>query len=297
MKSRLLHRLNILNISWGTLQQEGKQDKGSFKEYWKLKWQPEFAIQLIEASRWGNTVVETATNCMLEKANQNEQIVAIVQLLEQAMLADLNEAFTVLIDKLQAAAARAQDVFRLMQVFTTSVRILRYGSVRAWNAASLQTLIDQLMVRITVALPAACSRIDDDLAAEVVTHIRNLHDAIQTLQQTEHQTAWYEALQQLEATTEVHPQVEGYVIRLLFDKQRLLPVAVEKRMQFTFSKGNSPLYATYWLEGFLQGSGLVLIYHQELWQVLDEWVHHLEEANFLEVVPMLRRAFSTFSAA
>ena len=297
MKSRLLHRLNILNIPWGISQAEGKYDKGSFKEYWKLKWQPEFVIQLIEASRWGNTVVEAATKCILERANENDQVIEIVLLLEQAMLADLNDAFTVIIDKLQVAAARAQDVFRLMQVFTTSVRMLRYGAVRTWNAASLQTLIDQLMVRITIALPAACSRIDDDFAAAVVTSIRNLNDAIQTLQQTEHQTTWYAALQQVEITPQVHPQVQGYVTRLLFDKQILLSLAVEKRMQFTFSKGNSPLHATYWLEGFLQGSGLVLIYHQELWQILDEWMRHLEEDNFLEIVPMLRRAFSAFSAA
>src|SRR5208282_4641303 len=52
-RSCLLHRLNILGISWGKTQHvRGKS--GTFHELWQTKWEPEFAVRLIEASVWGN---------------------------------------------------------------------------------------------------------------------------------------------------------------------------------------------------------------------------------------------------
>ncbi len=55
-RSRLLHRLRLLNIPWGAI--ERATGKGTFRELWRLQWQPEFAVAVIEANVWGNTVSE-----------------------------------------------------------------------------------------------------------------------------------------------------------------------------------------------------------------------------------------------
>jgi len=55
-RSRLLHRLRLLGLKWGELQRNSRQQKGAFHELWHLQWQPEFAVALIEAGVWGNTV-------------------------------------------------------------------------------------------------------------------------------------------------------------------------------------------------------------------------------------------------
>ncbi|MFI6511227.1 DUF5682 family protein [Streptosporangium sp. NPDC050855] len=57
-RSRLLHRLRLLGIDWGTPQQS--RSKGTFRESWSLAWRPEFDIDLIEASAWGTTVPAAA---------------------------------------------------------------------------------------------------------------------------------------------------------------------------------------------------------------------------------------------
>ena len=57
-RSVLLHRLNLLGISWGEIGQA--RGKGTFKEAWRLQWQPEFAVAVIEAGSWGNTVRDAA---------------------------------------------------------------------------------------------------------------------------------------------------------------------------------------------------------------------------------------------
>ena len=53
--------------------------------------------------------------------------------------------------------------------------------------------------------------------------------------------------------------------------------------------------AAAWLEGFLNGSGLLLIHHEALWRILDEWVEEIEMERLMELLPILRRTFSNFS--
>ncbi|MEO1377086.1 MAG: DUF5682 family protein, partial [Cyanobacteria bacterium J06635_10] len=52
-----------------------------------------------------------------------------------------------------------------------------------------------------------------------------------------------------------------------------------------------------WVEGFLKGSGLLLLHDDQLWQVLDNWVSSLSEEFFVASLPLLRRTFATFSEA
>ncbi|WP_436762465.1 DUF5682 family protein [Streptosporangium sp. V21-05] len=57
-RSRLLHRLRLLGVGWGTPQES--RGKGTFRESWSLAWRPEFDIDLIEAGAWGTTVPAAA---------------------------------------------------------------------------------------------------------------------------------------------------------------------------------------------------------------------------------------------
>lgn len=68
----------------------------------------------------------------------------------------------------------------------------------------------------------------------------------------------------------------GAAARLLFDTQP--PTA----------------YATAQIEDFLRGSGLALMHHRELFDLLDTWLGSLPQATFRAVVPLLRRAFADF---
>src|SRR5262245_45081459 len=61
-RSRLLHRLGLLGIDWGSpMADGGRRGKGTFWESWRLQWQPEFAVDLIDASGYGTTVPAAAT--------------------------------------------------------------------------------------------------------------------------------------------------------------------------------------------------------------------------------------------
>jgi hypothetical protein len=51
-----------------------------------------------------------------------------------------------------------------------------------------------------------------------------------------------------------------------------------------------------WLEGFLKGSGTILLIDNELWGLVNNWIGELNEETFTTVLPLLRRTFANFSA-
>ena len=72
-RSRLLHRLLLLNLPWGKPQQVwGKS--GTFHEFWQLQWKVEFAVSLIEANVWGNTVENAATAFVRHSADMLQEL-------------------------------------------------------------------------------------------------------------------------------------------------------------------------------------------------------------------------------
>ncbi len=44
------------------------------------------------------------------------------------------------------------------------------------------------------------------------------------------------------------------------------------------------------------GSGLILLHNEALLKILDRWVKTLKEDVFMQILPLLRRTFSTFHA-
>jgi len=58
-----------------------------------------------------------------------------------------------------------------------------------------------------------------------------------------------------------------------------------------------PAEAAAWMEGLIAGNALLLLHRTELWAALDGWLCGLSREAFVEQLPLVRRAFSDFSAA
>ena len=99
----------------------------------------------------------------------------------------------------------------------------------------------------------------------------------------------------LQSTNTINGILRGTCNRMLFDKKILSAEEVATRMRYALSRSVAPHSAAEWLEGFLQGSGLLLLHNQALWNLLDEWVSELSEESFSEILAMLRRTFAEFS--
>jgi len=293
--SHLLHQLRILDIPWGTTLEGTGNELGSFKEYWRLHWKPDFIIRLIQAGMLGNTVRAAAAQKLLNRATEEEAVEQLVQLASAALVGGLPEVFTPLTKRLEDAAALTKDIFNLMEALPVLVNIIRYGDARQTDVQSVETLIDQLIPRIAVGLPSAVMNIDEELSRSwFELMVRNNH-SIALLNNHDYTQEWNQSLQQLMNNGSASVLLRGLACRMLFDKSLIAVEDVSRQMSFILSSLDSLADAAYWLEGFLHGSGLLLVHHPTLLNVLDSWVTDISEDNFNEVLPVLRRSFSNFT--
>jgi hypothetical protein len=292
-RSRLLHRLNLLGISWGNF--EGTGGKGTFREIWRISWEPELAVNLIEAGVWGNTVASAASAKARDAAAKAKDLPALTGLLQAVFLADLPESVGNVIHRLESAAAIASDLAALMEALPSLANVARYGNVRRADAGMIGHAIAGLVARITVGLPAAVASLDGDAAGEMDQRIVSVNGAIGLLQVAEHEEAWRDALRRLADLPNLHGLIAGRATRLLLDAGRFSADDAATRMSLALSRGADPAHAASWVEGFLKGSGLLLLHDEKLWGVLDEWVTQINGETFQTVLPLLRRTFSTFA--
>ncbi len=293
-KSRFLHRLVLLGIPWGTLAENGNKGKGTFRETWTLSWKPEFSLNLIEAGMWGNTVESAATAFVLDRAGSLEFLSEVTELLKKSLLAHLPFAIGRLSDRLRDLASLTRDVVQLLEAMPPLVDVYRYGDVRGTDRESIAAILEQLVPRITIGLSAAFSGIDDGVAAERLATFLRAHRAIALLNDPAHRIQWERALQALSADPGIHPLLNGACNRLLFDAQLLGTEQTATRAGLALSPVNGAPKAAAWLDGFLHGSGLLLIHHRELWTLVDDWVGRLDDEGFQMVLPLLRRTFSKY---
>jgi hypothetical protein len=74
-------------------------------------------------------------------------------------------------------------------------------------------------------------------------------------------------------------------------------VELDSLTRQALSPGTPTPPAAAWMTGLLRGSGLMLLQNDIVWQVMDGWLVDMEEDRFIEALPLLRRAFSSFSLA
>lgn len=293
-RSILLQRLQLLEIKWGTPQ--GVSGKGTFKEGWRLQWDPAFSIDLIEKGAWGNTVEEAANNFVIHEAEEAADLQAVSSLLAEALPAELHKAVATLIQQINNLSTASGDVIQLMEVIPSLVSVSRYGSVRKTDADLVLNIATSMITRVCVSLPNAVTGVDEEAAQHLSQLFFNLNEAVNLLQQMDITTSWQQTLKAVAHSNNTTPLIGGYATRLLTDYKLLEGDDLIKVFSYHMSASNTPGVSAAWLEGFLKGSGTILLIDEELWSVVNNWVASLDETIFNEVLPFLRRTFADFSA-
>lgn len=294
-RSHLLHRLNLLGLPWGE-PLEARAKKGTFHEYWRLQWEPEYVVTLIEAGQWGNTIAAAATARTVYQAEAAPDLVTLTQLLQATLFADLPEAVSKLMLAIQQRTAVSGDVPQLMDALVPLAGVSRYGNVRKTDLDMVLDVVNGLVPRICIGLPNSCASLDDDAARAMFQRILSVDGTIGLLQNDQHTSAWRTVLGQLVDQHGVHGLVSGRSCRLLHDAGQSPPEETARRLNLALSRASDPIQAAAWAEGFLAGSGALLIHDETLWGVVDEWVNALTSDHFVEILPLLRRTFATFAA-
>ena len=293
-RSQLLRRLRLLGIAWGRLQTH-TGGRGTFHELWQIGWKPEFAIALIEASRYGHTVEHAAKGLLAERsASPGTSLAALIELLDDALFSDLPAAITTLVAAIENRAAVSADVLQLLDALPPLANVCRYGNVRGTDVSLVAEILSGLVPRIAVGCPAAASHIDDDAARILWSKLIESNRSLELLDNADHTESWRSMLQRIAQSDTAHALIAGYAHRILYDAGLIQFEGLSLAFSRSLSPGNEPIVGAHWVEGLLSGSGSVLVHDDRMRGLVDEWVRGATAENFVQVLPLLRRTFAHF---
>ncbi|QRV58932.1 hypothetical protein I6J40_12525 [Streptomyces californicus] len=303
-RSRLLHRLRLLDVRWGE-PVEGRGGTGTFRESWRLSWQPELSVRVAEAGMWGTTVLTAATAKAESLAREATALAGITALAERCLLAGLPDALPAVMRALADRAALDADVGHLADALPALARALRYGDVRSTDTAALAEVAAGLAERICVGLPPACTGLDADGAEALRRQVEAVHGAIGLLDSGPDRAEglrdrWDAVLHKLAARDTVAGVIRGRAARLLLDEGRLAEDEAARLMGLALSPGTPPADAAAWIEGFAggaSGGGMLLVHDERLLTLVDAWLAGIPADRFTDVLPLLRRTFSAYEPA
>ncbi|WP_055493251.1 DUF5682 family protein [Streptomyces sp. TP-A0356] len=301
-RSRLLHRLGLLGIGWGE-PAASRGSTGTFRETWRLRWEPELAVQVAEAGVWGTTVLAAATAKAEADAVAARSLADVTALAERCLLAQLPDALPVVMRVLADRAALDADVGHLAQALPALVRSLRYGDVRGTDTHALAGVAAGLAERVFVGLPPACAALDAEAAEEMRRHVDAVHGAVGLLEEGagaahgELRGRWRSVLRALCGRDTVPGVVRGRAVRLLLDDGEMGHEEAARLMGLVLSPGTAPADAAAWIEGFVgggSGGGMLLVHDERLLGLVDAWLTGVPAEAFTDVLPLLRRTFSAY---
>ncbi|MET7731015.1 DUF5682 family protein [Streptomyces sp. NPDC005402] len=290
-RSRLLHRLRLLGVAWGE-PAVARGSTGTFRETWRLRWEPELSVRVAEAGVWGTTVLAAATAKAEADAVSASGLADVTALAERCLLAELPDALPTVMQILADRAALDADVGHLAQALPALVRSLRYGDVRGTDTGALTEVAAGLAERVFVGLPPACAALDAEAAEEMRRHVDAVHGAVGLLgeaaapgdatvdsgpgagdpsasavtapaqgrrddaQAPAHRGLrgrWQAVLRVLSLRDTVPGVIRGRAVRLLLDDGELAQDEAARLMGLVLSPGTEPGDAAAWIEGFVGG--------------------------------------------
>lgn len=303
--SRLFRRLNFIDVPWARPLAETPR-AGTFSELWSYIWRPEFEVAIVDASRYGSSLVEAASNLAVARLEKTTTLAAIVELTELVLNAELNEtAIDQIYQKLQDGVNLTDDVADAIAALPSLARILRYGTARGRADARLGPIFAALFDRATARLREVCVNIDVDVAENLALKLAELYPAVLPLSDDPNfkgrfdslPTRLLDAFERVVGDPTTSRYLVGFLARELYEYKRWNRDELTKQLSFFLSPGVALDDVAAWLQGFLLETAGSILWYDELWRILDERIMSFDLESFYDRLPLLRRAFAVFSKA
>lgn len=295
-RSTLLHRLDLLRVPWGRLVDAGRS-RGTFRENWRLRWEPEFAVELVENTVYGVTIAAAAAARVAEAMAAEPDLGRLAQLVRDASVADLAPSVTAGIAALERRAALTSDAPALLEALPPMADIIRYGEARAGAAEHLAALMPRIATEAALALRYAARDLDAEAANALRGAIGGADRAIELAAlDAEVREGWHTALRDLLGDARATPLVVGAAARLLYERDLLAAEAATVLLGRMLSPGIETAQAAGFFDGFFTGAGERLIHDRTLRDAVDGWLAALPEEEFTAALPLFRRVFAGLDA-
>jgi hypothetical protein len=294
-QSIFLHRLAVAKIPFADLQSGEAATYGQMarlREKWRLQWTPLTDVALTEATIYGDTLRAVVKRKIEPRLAQREQLTQVSAAALEAVLCELPELYGVALQALDEASIRDGDFVSLARAAYQMAGLIEYGAARAVQQAMFEPLLQRVYTRACLHLLPA-SDCGEDEARAVGEGMQLLHELAHKLPYLE-TDLWTENLRE----TVLSERAQAYVVGLglgLLGFVRDGDEALWLRARRMLSPATPPESAAAFLEGLLQAQGGAAARSRPFVHTLHEFVMSLPDEQFIQALPMLRRAFTKLS--
>lgn len=289
-RSTLLHRLVALGVNWGTLDDPGRS-RGTFRERWVLKWEPEHSVALVENLIYGATIAQAAAGRIVASLATTKGLGELSNLVFAALTAQLPDAAAKVSAALEHRAGQATNCLEMLSALPPLADVMRYGKAREVDTAQMTILFDRIAAQAAIALHHAARGLDEEAAAGLRAAIREADRSLKLVESSS-LAVWLGALRDVVDDEQATALVSGQAARLLYEGDQVGSEEVVVLLARRLSPGTTTSSAAGFFEGFLDGAGERLVHDAPLRGCVSDWVMGLDEQTFIESLPLFRRVFS-----
>ena len=266
-RSTFLHRLRVLGLPFGELL--GRDQKGTAKEKWRLRWTPECEIELVESALKGDTVEMSAAVRLSERLAECDRIDQAADIVKEAADCELADALEDARRRLQAMAVEDSGFVPLAKATGSLAEVIRYGSVRRVDPNPLRPLLAQLFLRATLQIRQACL-CDRACAKEVQPAILAVDGVAREQASDVDVERWNRELDGVAAADSLNPYLSGFAAALVLWHGRMNEDELAAEVGRRLSPGIDAELGAGWFEGLIQYNREYLLSScPALWRQLD----------------------------
>jgi hypothetical protein len=293
-QSTFLHRLVVLDVGFAST---GRRDqKGTAKEAWKLRWKPECEIRLAESSLQADSIEIGAAFVLSQRLAEAKDVGAATGVLLHAANCELADAVTASLQRVQAMTVDEGGFVPAGEGLENIVDLIRYGNVRDVDPAPLRPVLAQLHLRASLLLTGACV-CDEDEAKNVRASMDRVQEVAFLGEEGIDAELWIGALRKVSESDSRNPFLSGYATALLMERGKVDDATLDAAVSRRLSPGTEAGVGVGWFEGLVQRNRTVLFMRKALWSSLAGYVDPLPDDEFRKALLYLRRAFSSFEPA
>jgi hypothetical protein len=304
--SVFLHRLRVAGVPCANYVGAQRTGAGSeetagghaaltrVREVWEAQWTPSVDVALIEKIVLGDTLAQVCTRLLDEQLQKAHATGEAAKVLLESVVTSCPQTTAAALAACDSFASTDDDLPSLANASRALSGLCSYGSSRSLSSVGddvLRSLCQKTFERAVLRVPTACVG-DDEAVAPVRLALRTLHE-IALSQPAVDKQDWLDAARELTASYAVNPTTSGLACALLYLAQALSDEDISLIIGQRLSNHLEPLAGASFLEGFLQASALVLVKSRRVVEALDRFLCGIDVDRFRDLLPILRRAFST----
>ena len=293
-KSCFFHRMLFLNTSYArrlkgpNLQRQ--KDRNLIREIWRYKWSAQVNAALIDVSVYGATIEEAADSLVKEELKKEIGAGACALLLTKVFEMGLKNKLQTVYDQAQMLIQKDTDFYSLADALSYLKMMRELGPL--YQSELDFELLLQLTIRKLISLLPSMVTVKEEDLNKCMNAIKLLYQ----LTKGDTQEEFFRIIMQMQKDPQIQAGLDGCIHGILYGGGKEDASLIEKAClgYFRGTKVQMKKTALFFRGLFFSARDLIFIGEQIL-SMLDIFLQQAESAEFMELLPELRMAFTYFT--